>query len=253
MKTARTDILKNRPRHSDPLRFYEREAAFIDATARLPLGVTPAQTAYAPELLEEIFGNFSSLLEWPAGTLTPLKHAMELREIDFTRLPLGDVPAFSLPYAEDDLAMLLYLLAKPWFLARRQASCINDRTWQEGRCPVCNSRPMVTWIAEDDRRQTRCLFCNMGGFVARSGCPVCFAEDSQRQNILLWEGEEGFAVTACDRCRSYVKTVYPGIIAHWSAEIADLMSLPIDILVQKKGYVRRAPNPIGMRKITSTG
>ena len=221
--------------------------------ARLPLGVTPGQTAYAPELLEEIFDNFSSLLEWPASTLAPLKYAMELREIDFTRLPYGEVPAFSLPYAEDDLAMLLYLLAKPWFLAMRHASRIGSLNWQKGRCPVCNGRPAVTWISEDGRRQTFCLFCNNGGYVAGSGCPVCFTEDSQRQNILLCEGEEGFSVTACDRCRSYIKTVYPGIIAHWSAEIADLMSLPIDMLVQKKGYIRRTPNPIGMKKIISTG
>jgi FdhE protein len=252
MKAARSNIPRNRPHLSDPLCFYEREAAFIEATARLPLSVTPGQTAYAPEVLEEIFDNFSSLLEWPASTLAPLKHAMELREIDFTRLPRGEIPAFSLPYAEDDLAMLLYLLAKPWFLVMRQASCISDRSWQEGRCPVCNSRPAVTWIAQDHRKAL-CLFCNTGGYVASSGCPVCLTEESQYQNILLSEGEEGFAVIACDRCRSYVKTVYPGIIVHWSAEIADFMSLPLDILVQKKGYIRRTPNPIGMRKIISTG
>ena len=253
MNAARSNILRNRPHLSDPFRFYEQEAAFIIATARLPLGETSGRTAYAPESLEEILDNFSSLLKWPASTLAPLKHALELKEIDFTRLPLGEVPAFSLPYGEDDLAMLLYLLAKPWFLAMRQASGISDRSWQEGRCPVCNSRPAITWISEDDRRQTLCLFCNTGGYVARSGCPVCFAEESQHQNILLCEEEEGFAVTACDCCRSYIKTVYPGIIAHWSAEIADLMSLPIDMLVQKKGYIRRTPNPIGMRKIISTG
>jgi FdhE protein len=252
-KAALRTILMKRPHLADPIRFYEREAAFIDAAGRLPLAVTPAQKAYAPELLEEIFNTFSSFLELPAGTLSPLKQAMEVREIDFTRLPLGEVPAFSLPYAEDDLAMLLFLLAKPWFLAMRQAFRIEDWNWREGRCPVCNSRPVVTWIGEDDRRQVLCLFCNTRGYVARSGCPVCLAANSEHQNVLLFEGEEGFAVTACDLCRSYVKTVYPGIIAHWSPEIADLMSLPIDVLVQKKGYARRAPNPIGMRKITATG
>ncbi len=253
MKAALRNILRKRPHLTDPIRFYEREAAFIEAASRLPLAVTPAETAYPPELLEEIFELFSSLLDWPAGTLAPLKQAMEVREVDFTRLPLGEVPAFSLPYPEDDLSMLLYLLARPWFLALRQTYRIDDRNWQEGKCPVCNSRPVVTWIAEDDRRQVVCLFCNTRGYVARTGCPVCLADDSEHQNMLLFEGEEGFAVTACDICRSYVKTVYPGIIAHWSPEIADLMSLPIDILVQKKGFARRAPNPIGMRKITSTG
>ncbi len=253
MKPVLRNILKKRPHLSDPIRFYDRERAFIDAVLRLPLHVTPAQTAYTPELLEEIFSSFSSLLGWPEGTLAPLKQAMEVREIDFTRLPLGEVPAFSLPYAEDDLAMILYLLSKPWFLALRQAYRIDDRNWQEARCPVCNSQPIVTWIGEDDRRQVLCVFCNTRGYAARTGCSVCLADDSDHQGLLLFEGEEGFAVATCDLCRSYIKTVYPGIIAHWSPELADLMSLPIDIIVQRKGYVRRAPNPIGMRKIITTG
>ena len=253
MKAALRTILRNRRRLANPIRFYEHEAAFIEAAARLLLAVVPGQTAYAPELIEELFDCFSSHLGWPAATLAPLKQAMEVREIDFTRLPFGEVPAFSLPYAEDDLATLLYLLSKPWFLALRQTHPRDDREWQEGRCPVCGSRPAVSWINGDDSRQVFCLFCNTRGFVGRTGCPVCPAEDSAHQGLLLFEGEEGFAVAFCDLCRSYVKTVYPGIIARWSPEIADLMSLPVDILAQKKGYVRRAPNPVGMRKITVTG
>ena len=90
MKAARRNILRNRPHLSDSLRvFYEREAAFINATARLPLGVMPAQTAYAPELLEEIFDNFSSLLEWPAGTLTPLKWRAAVLEARWPSFGMG--------------------------------------------------------------------------------------------------------------------------------------------------------------------
>ena len=60
---------------------------------------------------------FRRCFDLPEGTLAPFKQAMEVREIDFTRLPFGEVPSFSLPYAEDDLSMLLYLLSKPWFLS----------------------------------------------------------------------------------------------------------------------------------------
>jgi formate dehydrogenase maturation protein FdhE len=31
------------------------------------------------------------------------------------------------------------------------------------------------------------------------------------------------------------------------------MSLPLDIVVQEKGFERRSPNPVGMRKISTHG
>ncbi len=57
----------------------------------------------------------------------------------------------------------------------------------------------------------------------------------------------------CDLCGSYTKTVDGALISRFSPEIADLISLPLDIIVQEKGYVRRSPNPIGMRTITTQG
>jgi hypothetical protein len=31
------------------------------------------------------------------------------------------------------------------------------------------------------------------------------------------------------------------------------MSLPLDLVVQEKGYVRRAPNPLGMLRMSMAG
>ena len=47
--------------------------------------------------------------------------------------------------------------------------------------------------------------------------------------------------------------VRPDLLSHWSPDIADLVSLPLDVMVQQQGYVRRSPNPIGLRKITASG
>ncbi len=247
------EIIKKKPHLTDPFRFYEKSLKFIDSMKELSLSVTGVQTAYARESVQDIFTRFSSSLELPEETLSPLKQAMELSEIDFTRLPLREIPAFSLPYPEDDLAMLLYLLSKPYFLALAGGCRLNGRSWQEGKCPVCNGQPAVTWIGEEGRRQSSCSFCNTTGYVNRSGCPVCLTVDNAGQKILVFEKEEGFRIDTCDLCHSYVKTVDAGIVARWSAEIADLMSLPLDIIVQEKGYMRRSPNPIGMRKITTQG
>lgn len=247
------EILRERPHLTDPVRFYEKTVQFVASVREFVPAPRPARTAYPAEALAPIFERFSSFIELPAGSLDPLKQAMELGEVDFTRLPLGEVPAFSLPYAEDDLSMLLFLLSRPYFIALRKSRSLEDRTWEEGRCPVCRAQPTVSWIGDNGLRRVYCSYCGTKGYVDRTGCPVCQAVDVSKQNILVFDREEGFKINTCDLCRSYVKTVDAGMILRLTPELADLVSLPLDIVVQEKGYVRRSPNPVGMRKISTRG
>ncbi len=247
------DIIRQKPHLADTLRFYEKAVKFLETMRESPVKTGPHRNAYAPELIGRIFERFLSLIELPEGSLDPLKQAMELGEIDFTRLPLGEVPAFSLPYAEDDLSMLLFLLSKPYFIALRESRSLDDRTWEEGRCPVCKAQPTVSWIGDNGLRRVSCSYCGTTGYVDRPGCPVCQAVDASKQNVLVFEREEGFKINTCDLCRSYVKTVDAGMVLRLTPELADLVSLPLDIVVQEKGYARRSPNPVGMRKISTRG
>lgn len=247
------DIIRQKPHLADTLRFYERSVKFLERMKEIPVKAGPHQNAYAPELIGRIFERFSSFIELPEGSLDPLKRAMELGEIDFMRLPLGEVPAFSLPYAEDDLSMLLFLLSKPYFIALRESRSLDDRTWERGRCPVCKAQPTVSWLGGNGQRRVSCSYCGTTGYADLIGCPVCQTADASKQNILVFEREEGFKIDTCDLCRSYVKTVDAGMIERLTPELADLVSLPLDIVVQEKGYVRRSPNPVGMRKISTRG
>jgi FdhE protein len=247
------DIIRQKPYLADTLRFYEKTLQFLETMRESPVRTGPHQNAYAPELVGRVFERFSSFIELPEGSLDPLKQAMELGEIDFTRLPLGEVPAFSLPYAEDDLSMLLFLLSKPYFIALRESRSLDDRTWEAGRCPVCMAQPAVSWLGDNGRRRVSCSYCGTTGYVDRSGCPVCQAVDASKQNVLVFEREEGFNINTCDLCRSYVKTLDAGMIVRLTPELADLVSLPLDIVVQEKGYARRSPNPVGIRKISTRG
>jgi FdhE protein len=253
MKTVIKEIIGQKPHLADIFRFYERSWKFIRSARELHRATGPARTSYAPEIIGRIFERFSSSIDLPEGSLSPLRHAMELGEIDFTRLPLGETPAFSLPYPEDDLLMLLFLLSRPYFLALREARRLDGRAWDEGKCPLCLARPAVTWTGDNGRQTASCSYCGTTGSVARTGCPICRTVDAARQNLLVFEHEEGFTIKTCDLCRSYVKTVDAGMIRRLSPDIADLVSLPLDIVVQEKGYFRRSPNPIGMMKMSSRG
>lgn len=247
------ELIKKKPHLADPLRFYEKAVGFMDAAKEFTATTGPTQTAYSPDTVARIVDIFSRALELPEGTLSPLKQALELGEIDFTRLPLREVPAFSLPYAEEDLAMILFLVSRPFFLALREVCNLNNRLWEEGKCPVCNAQPSLSSLTQDGRKQLYCSFCGTSGQVLRAQCPVCLSQDSAQMNIFTFTDEEGFSVQTCDACRSYVKNVEPELLSRFGPDLADLMSLPLDMVIQQKGYSRRSPNPIGMINMSPRG
>ncbi len=247
------DIISRKPHLSDPLRFYEKVTRFMDNAKNFALPYQPGLAAYPHGLAAQVTESLSAALDLPEGVLSPLQQALELGEIDFTRLPLGEVPAFSLPYAADDLAMLLFLISRPYFLAKRDAAGIDNRMWEEGNCPVCNARPSLSSLSGEGRRQLHCSFCGTTGYVLRVQCPACLNTDPGKLSTYTFDGEEGFSVLACDACKAYVKTVETDLISRVSPDLADLLSLPLDILIQQKGFARRSPNPLGMVKMTVTG
>ena len=253
MKETIEDIIRGKPHLADPFRFYEKAVQFTESVRGLRLPARREMHSYPRESVDRIFKIFSATFEFPEGTLSPLKQAMGLNEIDLTRLPLGDIPAFSLPYPEDDLVMLLFIISKPYFLGLRETFGMDNRSWEEGRCPVCNAQPSISWTGEDGRRRISCSFCGTVGYHERIGCMICQNNDVPKQNVFVFRGEAGFRLNTCDACRSYVKTVDAAMLSRMGPEVADLMSLPLDIVVQEKGFQRRSPNPIGMRKISTHG
>jgi FdhE protein len=246
------EIIAKKPHLEAALRFYERSMLFTDAVKALGMPSRPGLNAYPPEFIGRIVERFLSVVDLPEGSLSPLKQALELGEIDFMRLPLLEVPAFSLPYPEDDLTMLLFLLSRPFFLGMHDALPRNDRFWEEGRCPVCNARPCLLTISSEGLQQ-HCSFCGTKGRYDTAGCPVCHNKDTASLNTFFIKKEKGCRVRACDLCKSYVKAVDGGLLSGMTPDLADLMSLPLDIMVQEKGYKRPSPNPIGMVRMSAGG
>jgi FdhE protein len=158
------------------------------------------------------------------------------------------VPSFSLPYHEDELTMILFLVSKPYFLKLKGLFDVDNIFWQEGRCPICNSMPSMASIDTDGKKHLYCSFCDNTGYYKRIGCPICLNDDTSRINIITAEGEDGFRIDTCDACNSYLKTLEIGLLNNFTPDIADLISLPLDIIAQGKGYKRNSPNPLGMMK-----
>ncbi len=246
-------IIAKKPHLEDTLRFYERSVQFAEAVKTLGMPSRPGLKAYPPEFVGRIVERFQPVIDLPEGSLSPLKQALELGEVDFTRLPLLEVPAFSLPYPEDDLMMLLFLLSRPYFLGMHEVLQRDGRFWEEGRCPVCAARPSLLSVSREGLHQLHCSFCGTKGRGDAGGCAVCHNKDTKLLNTFFVRNEKGFTVRACDSCKSYVKTVDGKLLGRMTPDLADLMSLPLDVVVQEKGYKRPSPNPVGMVRMSARG
>ncbi len=247
------DIIAKKPHLGDPLRFYEKVMRFLADVEGLFPAPGPGQVAYPPGLSARVTNSLSAAIDLPEGTLSPLQEALEVGDIDFTRLPLGELPSFSLPYAEDDLGMILFLVSKPYFLAMRDAGGTGGGTWKEGKCPVCSARPTLASSAQEGARRAHCSFCGTVGEIPRDQCPFCLDTGAGRLKSITFQGEEGLSVLVCDSCRSYIKTADADMLTRVGPDLADLISLPLDIVIQQKGYKRRSPNPLGMVKMSAAG
>jgi hypothetical protein len=248
------NLIEQRPHLKDPFEFYARWQRFQrEADEILPKNRTnlvPAESkAYPRNSAGRVLRSFAAVFDLPQDSLALLGQALEAGELDFMRLPLDELPSISLLPAEGELASVLFLLSRPWFLRLREVCVLDGRQWEDGRCPVCSARPALASIAEGPQRRLHCSWCGTTGPYRFIGCPNCGTGDTAKLGTLVAEGEPGFRVAICDACRTYVKVVEGPLLKAMSPDLADLASLPLDIVAQGKDYARLAPNPIGLKKI----
>lgn len=248
-------LIEQRPHLKDPLALYAKWQRFHrEATELLPKGRSAISAedsqAYPRASVCAIFRLFVSIFDLPENDLEPLCQALEKGEIDFMQLPQGTVPDFSnLPYTAQELAELLFLFSRPYFLALPEIFPLDGSQWENGRCPLCSAQPALTSVMEGPKRNLHCSFCGTSGPYRFIGCPNCASVDSAQLNTIMSEDEPGFRVVTCDACQTYVKVIEFPLLKEMGFDLADMASLPLDIIAQEKGYARMAPNPISLKKI----
>jgi FdhE protein len=242
-------IIEKRHHLKETLGLYKRVAEFNNIVKNLLGNASFESVAYLSDLIVPVFDAFSSIFDVPMESLEPLKEAMKFGQIDFTRLPMNELPSFSLPFYEDELASILFLISRPYFLWLKDSFKEDDNFGEDGRCPVCNAKPSIASIDEENRRRLFCSFCGTSGHFKRIGCPVCLNADTSKLNIIMIEDEKGLRIDTCDACGSYIKTIEAGLMNELNPDVSDLISLHLDIIAQDKGYRRNSPNPLGMARV----
>jgi FdhE protein len=245
------DIATEQAHLKDALVLFKKVIAFNNAVKDVckdaPLSVR--DVSYCPGVVAAIFEIFSYSFGIPNENIEALKEAVRLSNIDFTRLPLNEIPSFSLPYHEDELRMILFIISRPFFLMLNELSENNEEFRDDGRCSVCGGTPSLSYITGDNRRKLSCSFCGNEGFYRRIGCPVCLNADTSLLDIISADGEKGCRVDTCKRCGSYIKTFDESIIVKQGTDMSDVLTMPFDVVAQERGFYRKSPNPLGISKI----
>jgi FdhE protein len=198
---------------------------------------------YKEEDIETVTEALSNGLEFTTEELEKIKDALYSEKIDFMRLTNdeGKIP--------EDEFQLLYIISRPYFKSLKNTMNMDNMFWQDGSCSVCGAKPSLSVIEKESQRIYYCSLCGNQGHYMRIGCPSCLSENPQDINIITLEGEEGMRADLCDKCKSYCKTFESSMIADHSIEYLDILSIPLDIIAQDKGYQRNSPNPVGIIKM----
>lgn len=248
-------LIDKRPHLKEPLELYAKWQRFYQEVSELlpkaDSAVSPEESkAYPAESAGAIFKIFFSIFNLPGDEFTPLYTALEKGELDFLRFPQDEYPVIpSLPVSDEELKGILFLFSRPYFQALREIFPLDGSKWDDGKCPLCSASAALSSIEEGPKRNLHCSFCGTVGTYRFIGCPHCGTVDATKLNTIVSEDEPGFRVVTCDECRTYVKVMENPILQNMTVDLADMVSLPLDIVAQEKGYTRLVPNPISLKNI----
>ena len=111
--------------------------------------------------------------------------------------------------------------------------------WQEGFCPICGSRPVMSEISGDDgRRLLACSSCSFKWPFKRIRCLRCGNEETEQQSYFTVD-EGPVRVDICKACHCYIKTrdARKGG-ADIPLDVVDALTIHLDLMAAREGYER---------------
>lgn len=148
-----------------------------------------------------------------------------------------------------EVERLFFIFKKPYLKFKRKKIKGTKRT-DPAKCPVCNKYISLTFIDVDNRRHMVCPLCGHKEEVVRIGCSYCLQKDPEKIRILL--DEDDIRVELCEVCKTYIKSFRADVLNNFKdPNLIDILSLPLDVVVQQQGYVRRSPNAIGVKEVSN--
>ncbi len=196
--------------------------------------------------VEKVLNTFAEVFEVPYEFVDFLKEGIK----NLNKDPFEDPACLrELPIEKEkgeEVKRSLFILMKGFYLATERKN--EGHSFEEGKCPVCGSSPSLAMIDEDNRRYIVCTLCETRGKIFRIGCANCLVRDPTQIDLLVDEDE--IRVDLCKNCKSYIKSFKADVFAKFRDPfLIDLISLPLDVVAQERGYERKSPNVLGIRKV----
>lgn len=141
----------------------------------------------------------------------------------------------------DLLTFLFFSSLKPFLKARSeelaQQLAETKEEWNRGYCPVCGSRPLLSFLQEDGKKAGVCSACEGLWPLPRFFCPNCENTNQKTLSFFFIEGDQGLRIEVCERCSHYLKTVdLRKKVLEPIPVLEDLLTTHLDLWAQKKGY-----------------
>ena len=117
------------------------------------------------------------------------------------------------------------------------------------RCPFCNALPVVGVLREEGHGAKRTLVCGLclnEREYLRVVCPSCGEQQFDALPVYTADQLEHVRIEACDRCRSYLKTIDLTKDGLAIPLVDDIASVSLDLWARDRGYVRLRANLLGL-------
>ena len=117
------------------------------------------------------------------------------------------------------------------------------------RCPFCNALPVVGVLREEGhgaKRTLVCALCLTEREYLRIVCPSCGEQQFDALPVYTADQFEYVRIEACDRCRSYLKTIDLTKDGLAVPVVDDIASVSMDLWARDRGYVRLRANLLGL-------
>ena len=117
------------------------------------------------------------------------------------------------------------------------------------KCPFCSARPVAGVLrGEGDgaKRGLLCSLCSTEWPFRRVLCPNCGEEDKDRLPIYTTPDFHHVRVDACDRCKTYIKSVDLTRDGHAVPVVDELATVALNVWVESRGYAKLESNLLGL-------
>lgn len=181
------------------------------------------------------------------GTKVLVERTLKFSDANAARRKLEVFLAIEqLPHLDDPDMFFILAMLQP--VAEHLASGALLPSHTTGRCPVCDSLPLLAILrpeGDGGKRWLQCSFCLYEWPYRRVLCPWCGETNKDKLPRYTAEECEYVRVEACDTCKHYLKSFDLTVNGHVIPMVDEIALAALDVWAVEQGFRKIANNLLG--------